>query len=694
MSNLEMFMQPRSIAVIGASNDKTRIGGRPIRYLVEGGFVGSIYPVNPKRNEVQGLRAYPRVEDVSGPVDCAIIATPADAVLSAVRSCANKGVKGIVMLSAGFAELGEAGKRMQDEFLAIARAHDIRIIGPNCLGLFNTANNIYMTFSGVYEDVVGTSGRIGVVSQSGGYAGELVTLAKRVGLNFGSWITTGNEADVEAGEVINAFAEDDNIDVILAYLEGVRNRDTLIKGLEAAAAKHKPVIIIKSGRSGQGALAAAAHTASLAGADTVYDAIFERYGAYRARTTEEMLDVAYAASRGVFPSGKRLVVLTGSGGIGVLSADFGQDEGLELAQLPDEVKSGVLDMVPNAGMHNPIDLTAKLAHEPELFARALDLILASGKLDMAYINIGVLAGMPYAAKRLVDSLTAVAARYPHIPMGVGVMAGDETVSQYEDAGFLQYLEPARALKSLAALHHFSEIWSRDVSAFAPCDAAMPEIPGGKALSETEAKQYVAAAGIRVPEEFLVQDASAATKAATHIGQAVAIKVVSSDLLHKTEFGGVALGVAIADAGARVDEVRASVTSLAPHARIEGFLITPMISGGTECFVGTHVDPVFGVTVTFGLGGIAVELYRDVTTRVAPIDKAMALEMIRSTKGSALLEGYRGRPKADVEALADAILKIVGLAQENAEKISTIEINPLLVMNEGEGVLALDAVITE
>lgn len=693
MSSTDVFMRPTSVAVIGASNDKTRIGGRPIRYLKEGGFSGSIYPINPSREEVQGLRAYPSVEDAPGPVDCAIIATPAETVLAAVQSCAKKGVKGIVILSAGFAELGTAGQQMQDEFVSVARAHGMRIIGPNCLGLFNTASNSFLTFSGVYDDVVGTSGRIGLVSQSGGYAGELVTLAKRVGLNFGAWITTGNEADVEAGEIIGAFAEDDNIDVILAYLEGVRNRDTLISGLEAASAKRKPVIVIKSGRSGQGALAAAAHTASLAGADAVYDAVFARYGAYRARTTEEMLDVAYAASRGVFPAGKRLVVLTGSGGIGVLAADFAQDEGLQMAALPDDARSAILEMVPNAGMHNPIDLTAKLAHDPELYARALDCTLASGKFDMAYLNIGVLAGMPYAAMRLVDSLTPVAARYPHIPMGVGVMAGPETISLYEKGGFLQYLEPARALRSLTALHHFSQAWSRTLPIPPTFDTAMPEIPAGKTLSEAEAKRYVAAAGIRVPEECLVQDAAAAIQAATRIGQAVAIKVVSADLLHKTEVGGVALDVAVADAGARVEEMRASVASHAPDARIDGFLITPMLRGGVECFVGTHIDPVFGVTVTFGLGGIAVELYRDVTTRVAPIDTAEALDMIGSTKGSALLQGYRGRAKADIEALADAIVKIARLAEANADRIGTIEINPLLVLDRGEGVIALDAVVT-
>lgn len=692
MSAIDVFMRPQSVAIIGASNDKSRIGGRPVRYLVEGGFSGPVYPINPTRDTVQGLRAYASVEDVSGPVDCAIIATPAETVLDAVKACARKGVKGVVILSAGFAEMGEAGQRMQDDFAAVARASAMRIVGPNCLGLFNTDSNSYLTFSGVYEDVVGTSGRIGLVSQSGGYGGEMVKLAKQVGLDFGSWITTGNEADVEAGEVIGAFAADDNIDVILAYLEGVRNRDSLIVGLKAARDKRKPVIIIKSGRSGQGALAAAAHTASLAGADSVYDAVFARYGAYRARSTEEMLDLAYAASRGVFPAGKRCLVLSGSGGIGVLAADFGQDEGLQLEPPPKDVRAAILEMVPNAGTHNPIDLTARLAHDPELYARALDCCLASGAFDLAYLNIGVLAGMPYAASRLVDSLAQVAARYPQIPMGVGVMASDDIVARYEQAGFLQFLEPARALHTLSGLHHFTGVWSKHLPSAPIFDGSIPLIADDKPFSEAEAKQFVAQGGIKVPEEYLVQDAEEALDAAKRIGQRVAIKVVSPDLLHKTEVGGVALDIDIADAGRRVETMHSAVVGHAPDARIDGFLVTPMVRGGVECFVGTHIDPVFGVTVTFGLGGIAVELYRDVTTRVVPIDHDEARDMIASTKGAALLRGYRGRPAADVEALADAIVRIAALAEANADTVGTIEINPLLALDEGAGVLALDAVI--
>lgn len=692
MRSLDVLMKPRSIAIIGASADVTRIGGRPIRYLREGGFAGAIYPISASRDEVQGLRAYRSVEDVPGEVDCAVLALPTDAALGAIQSCARKGVGGVVVLSAGFAEMGDEGRLVQDQMLAVGRAHDMRLLGPNCLGMYNLSTSAYLTFTGAFDDVKGTNGRLGIVSQSGGYAGELVIIAKKMGLTFGSWVTTGNEMDIEAGEVIRYFADSPDVDVITAYLEGIRSRDSFIAGLEAAKRNRKPVIVMKVGRSEQGAKAAAAHTASLAGSDAVYDAVLERYGAYRARTTEEMLDIAYAASRGIFPKSNRVVILTASGGIGVQATDFAEDEGLNPGPVPEDVRAKITEMVPNAATQNPIDLTGALAHHPELFAQGLEVTLESGAFDMAYMNIGVLAGLAYAIKPLVDSLSAAAVRFPDVPKALSVLAPPEAIAAYEAAGYLQFGEPARALRALAALGHFPKAWDRPLP-IAPDLSGCPRIAAGAALSEAEAKALLAQAGVAVPTEYLVQDAAGALAAGASIGRQVAIKVVSADLPHKTDVGGVALDVAIENAGTVLETMASTVAEKAPHAKIEGYLVTPMLTGGVECFVGVRRDPLFGPVVVFGLGGVAVELYRDVTSRLAPVDEAEALDMIDSVKGSALLKGFRGRPKADCAALAKAIVSISNLALANAETVDTIEVNPLLVLNEGEGVVALDAVIT-
>ena len=304
--NLDSLLRPRSVAMIGASGDVTRIGGRALRHLREAGFTGDIFPVNPSRSEVQGLKAWSTVADIPGRPDCAVLALPTGAVLPAIEDCARKGVGAAVIFSAGFAEMGEDGALLQNRILDVARSVGMRLLGPNCLGIYNLPARSFLSFSGIFDDVIGTDGRLGLVSQSGGYAGEVVKSAQEVGLNFGVWITTGNEVDIGLGEAMGYLAQSDDVDVVVGYIEGIRDPAAFFDALAVAHARRKPVIVLKVGRTEQGARAAASHTASLAGSDGVYDAVFARFGAYRARTTEEMLDVANAASRGRFPVGKRL----------------------------------------------------------------------------------------------------------------------------------------------------------------------------------------------------------------------------------------------------------------------------------------------------------------------------------------------------------------------------------------------------
>jgi acyl-CoA synthetase (NDP forming) len=689
--SLDNFLRPRAVAVVGASGDVTRIGGRALRHLKEAGFIGDIFPINPGRDEVQGLKAYKSVDDVPGRPDCAVLALATDAVLPAIEACARKGVRGAVIFSAGFAEMGAEGAAQQQRILEIARSTGMRLLGPNCLGMYNLHANTFLSFSGVFDDVKGTAGRLGLVSQSGGYAGEVVKSAQEVGLDFGVWITTGNEADIGLGEAIRHLARSDEVDVVVGYIEGVRDREAFFQGLAAAHASRKPVVVLKVGRTEQGARAAASHTASLAGADGVYNAVFRRYGVYRARSTEEMLDVAYAASRGRFPRGNRIVILTNSGGIGVQAADFAADEQLDTASVSGVVQAQIAAMSPNAATENPIDLTGQVANEPAMFARALDVVLSPGGFDMAYCNIGLIAGIPFIKQRLFDSMLESAGRFADIPVALTLTAPPETTALYNDAGYLCYRDPARAIKALAALATFPVAWERRLPG--PQDSTgLPKLTPGQAFSEAAAKTLLGQIGVASPAEHLVSDARGALVAAREIGRAVAIKIVSPDILHKTEVGGVALGVAPEDAGARLNTMRNAVTAAKPQASIEGFLVTPMLTGGVECIVGVHADPLLGPVIMFGLGGVTVELMKDITTRLAPVSEEEALEMIRSVKGFPLLDGFRGSPKADVPSLARAVSALSRFAAANAGIVRTIEINPLLVLREGDGVLALDAVI--
>ncbi len=690
-NTLDILLRPRSVAMVGASGDVTRIGGRALRHLKEVGFSGEIFPVNPGRDEVQGLKAYKTVDDVPGHPDCAVLALVSDAVLPAIEACARKGVRSAVIFSAGFAEMGVEGAALQQRILDVARGAGMRLLGPNCLGMYNLHANSFLSFSGIFDDVKGTAGRLGLVSQSGGYAGDVVLAAQEVGLDFGVWITTGNEADIGVGEALRHMADSDDVDVVVGYIEGVRDRDAFFQGLEAAHANRKPVVVLKVGRTEQGARAAASHTASLAGADGVYNAVFQRYGVYRARTTEEMLDVAYAASHGRFPRNKRIVILTNSGGVGVQAADFAADEQLDTAAVSDEVQAQIRALAPNSATQNPIDLTAQVANDPPIFAKALDFALTPGGFDMAYCSVGLIAGLPFIKQRLLDSMREGLASHPETPVGLSVVASPAIIAEYKEAGFLCYRDPARAIKALAALASFPTAWDRALPG-AEAIAGMPQLQAGQSFSEAASKALLAQIGVTPPAEHLVSDAQGAVAAARAIGRPVAIKVVSPDILHKTEIGGVALGVAPVDAGARLEAMAKAVAAAKPEAHIEGYLITPMLAGGVECIVGVHSDPLLGPVIMFGLGGVTVELMKDVTTRLAPVSEDEALEMIRSVKGFPLLDGFRGRPKADVPALARAVCALSRLAAANATIVRTIEVNPLLVLDAGEGVLALDAVI--
>lgn len=687
---LDALLRPRSVAMIGASADVTRIGGRALRHLRESGFGGEIYPVNPGRSEVQGLKAWSTVDDIPARPDCAVLALPTGAVLPAVTACARKGVAATVIFSAGFAEMGGAGEQLQEQIRRTAAEAGMRLLGPNCLGLYNLHANTFLSFSGIFDDVKGTAGRLGLVSQSGGYAGEVVKSAQEVGLHFGTWITTGNEVDVGLGEALHHLAISPDVDVVVGYIEGVRDTAAFFAALAAAHERRKPVILLKVGRTDQGARAAASHTASLVGSDSVYDAAFARYGAYRARTTEEMLDVAYAASRGRFPAGRRLAILTNSGGIGVQAADFAADDGLEMPEASPAVQQRLMELSPSGAPLNPVDLTGQVANDPPMFAHALEAVMGSGDFDMAYCNVGLIAGLPFIKTPLLDSLTAAAARYPQVPIALSVTAPDEVVARYAEAGFICIREPARAIRTLAALGRFAAAWARPLpQPVAPED--WPAVTAGTSFSEAAAKDLLGRIGVPSPPEYVVTDGPSARAAAAAIAAPVAVKVVSPDILHKSDVGGVALDVAPPDVPAQVEAMLATVRAAAPDARIDGCLVTPMITGGIECIVGVHLDPVLGPAIMFGLGGITVELLKDVATRLAPVSEDEALEMIRAIRSHPLLEGYRGRPRADLPALARAISRISALAAANPA-ITTIEVNPLLVFDEGRGIMALDAVI--
>lgn len=690
---ISTLMAPNSVALIGASDDPARIGGRPLRYLREAGFKGAIYPVNPKRETVQNYRAYASVADLPESPDVAILAVPASGTLEALKGCAARSVKSAIVFSAGFAETGEDGRRIQEEMAAVARDSGMRVLGPNCLGVFNSAAGYYGTFSAVLDESLIRPGPVGVVSQSGAYGSHIAHLARQRGLGIGSWITTGNECDIDVAEALRWMVEQPDINVVMAYAEGIRDRDTFIDALKVARLREKAIVFMKVGRSEVGAHAVSSHTAALAGSDTVFDAVFRQYGVWRAKTTEEQLNVAYACASGRYPRGNKLGIFTLSGGFGIQMADDAAAAGLDVAPMPEAAQDELKAMLPYASPRNPVDATAQALTDLPLMTGYISAMLEKGGYDFFAGIFGSGPASPTFAGRLREVLETASAASRDTIMSLTMSAPHEIVRSYEEKGFLIHEDGTALMTALGALVHFRRSFDQ-ARAGEVAETTSRAVPlGRQPMSEHEAKRVLSAAGIPFPEEVLVAPDQDAGAAAARIGFPVVLKIASPDIAHKTEIGGVVVGVqGEADAREAAVAIVARARKERPDARIDGVLVSPMIEGGVEIIAGVSRDPVFGPVVMFGLGGVFVEVLKDVTFRAAPFDAVEAGRMIREIRGYSMLEGVRGAPPADVKALAEMLSALSLFAAANADAIDSVDLNPVRVFEKGCGLLALDALI--
>ena len=690
--DLQPLLVPESVAVLGASNDPARIGGRPLRYMLAAGYRGALYPVNPNRDQVQGLKAYPSIADTPTPADCAIVALPANLVVQAVRDCAARGVRSAVIFSSGFAESGSEGAALQAELSRIVADTGIRVVGPNCLGIFNAAVSFYATFTSSLDSGFATPGKIAIISQSGAYGSHVFAIARSKGLGVRYWLTTGNECDVNVAEGIAWAAQRDEIEVIVAYAEGVRDGPALCRSLAVARSRRKPVIFMKVGRSEIGAQAAASHTASLAGADAIYDAVFRQHGAHRARSTEEMIDLAYVSSAGVFPTGRRIGLVTISGGVGVQMADAADDLGFEVAAMPEAAQAALKQILPYAATRNPVDITAQAFNDIGLVSKNFRLMLDQGGYDVIVAFFTMVAASPYIVDDLLASLVELRRDFPDRSIVLSLVASPEVVRRYEEAGYPVFEDPIRALTAVSALCDFGASFARCGPVEAETRRAdRPEVPD-RPLSEHESKSILTAAGLPMVQDHLVRTADDAAEAAAALGLPVALKVNAAEILHKTEIGGVILNLGSFDA---VREAYATLIERADRASGPGHdqvLVAPMVGGGVETILGIQVDPVFGPAVMLGLGGIFTEVLKDVVFRIAPFDIDEANRMIRELKGFEILTGLRGKPASDLSALAEALVGLSDFAVAAGDRISSVDINPFVVFAEGEGALGLDALV--
>jgi acyl-CoA synthetase (NDP forming) len=692
LASLSPLFEPRSVAIIGASTDPLKIGGRPVSFL-KNAFRGPIYPINPKATEIQGLPAYRAIGDIAPDIDLAICTVPGEFAEEALKSCAAKGVRAVVMFSAGFAEVGEEGGRAQERFADIARRSGMRLMGPNCMGLANLHAGMVASFHPAFGLSLPPPGRIGLVSQSGAFGGLCIQMACERGVGFAHMVTTGNEADVQAADALAYLAQDAATAVIMLYLEGCRDGARMIEALELARKSAKPVVAIKLGRTEAGAKAAQSHTAALAGADAVVDAIFRQFGVYRATNIEEFFDIGCAAAIGCLPANDRVGLVTVSGGIGVLMADDAVARGLDVAELPERAQSEFKKLVPFAGVRNPLDVTGQIINDSSLIEKAATLMLGEADYGSLACFQGSL-GSSYNPRNIPSVLAAwlnIKQRFPDRLITLSGLFAPDFRRSLEAAGIPTAQEPTHCVRTVNALNRFARTFA---TPFHRPTIAAPDgsLPAGH-LNEIDAMNVLRRAGLAVPGGRLVDSAEAAVSAAAALGYPVVMKVVSGAIAHKSDVGGVRLRLADAAAVREAfDGIMRDVKAHAPDAPVEGCLVAPMIEGGgVETIIGITRDPVFGPMVMFGLGGIMVEVLGDVTFRVPPFDEAEAHRMIREIRGYRVLEGVRGAPPADVDSLASALSAVSRFAAAHADQIVTLEANPFLVRARGSGAVALDAV---
>lgn len=696
-AHLDRLFNPRSIAVLGASETAGKIGAVPVTLLRRHGYGGAIYPVNPRVPAVQGLRAYPTLSDIEDDIDLVIVAVPAQLACDALAQARCGQVAAAVIFTSGFAETGEAGAAAQARLYQTAQDLGIRLLGPNCLGYMNVRAGVYATFSPAPMNGVVSAGDIAMVSQSGAFGAYAYSMARERGLGLSHWISTGNEADVDVSDCITWLADDPDTRIIMLYMEGCRDGEKFKRALSRAREVGKPVVVTKVGRTVSGARAAASHTAALAGDDAVYDALFRQYGAIRARTVEEFFNIGYALSVWkTLPATRALGVMTVSGGVGALMADEADESGLSLPELCTEAQARLLAKVPFAGPRNPVDVTGQAVSEPGLLLDTAIDMLEGGDYGALVVFLAAAGSSEALWPQFKTFACTLYERFPSTPVALCALFGAERRRELESMGCLVFSDPSAAVRTVAAVAGRTPARAGETGRGSTRGAAQQMTAGAlqdKTLNEVQALAVLREAGVPAIRSAVATSEAEAVKAARDIGGPVVLKVVSPDILHKSDIGGVKLSLHGEDA-VRIayGEILQSVRDHAPQARLEGVLVAPMLQGGVECIMGVHRDPVFGPVVMFGLGGIFVETLKDVSFRLAPFEHEEARAMMNEIRAAGVLRGVRGAPPCDTEAVADALVALSQLAYEHRDTISQIDVNPLLALPSGEGAMAVDAVI--
>ncbi|MBI3030980.1 MAG: acetate--CoA ligase family protein [Candidatus Rokubacteria bacterium] len=706
LAGLDRLFRPRSIALLGASEDFVKISGRPLKFLLDKGYEGKIFPVNPKYTTLAGLPCYPNVAAIPEPVDLAIVALPAAAVVDAVTQCAARGIPAAVVFSSGFGEVGEDGRRLERQLADAARRGGVRLCGPNTLGFMNTFDRVMATFSQAGEGEA-SGGPVGFVTQSGAFGTAIFALARQRGLPFGYFVNSGNEADLEFADLLDYVVADPRVRVAAGYIEGLKDGRKLLAVAERALELGKPIVVAKVGRSSAGARAALSHTGSLAGSDRVYSGVFRQKGIVRAAHEEELLDLVSAFLHCPLPRGRGLGIVTQSGGAGVLMADRAEEIGLAVPELAEETKERLRTVIPAFGSaKNPVDITAQFIADPGLLRSSLEIVLEDPRVDAAIFYLGL---MERFADQVVANLREVHAGAAKPLLVAWAGAPEAGLRALRECGICALPSATRAANAVRGLVEYAgarQRWTerRRGEVRAPGGGEALSLlaktcrsEGRRVLTTGESFGLLSRYGVGVARSRLSRTPAEAAQAAEAIGYPVALKIESPAIRHKTEARALRLDVAGQQEVLRAfQEVVTEARRQAPEADIHGVLVQEMIRNGTEVVLGVHHDPQFGPVVMVGLGGIFVEVLEDVSFRAAPLSREDAEQMVAELRGARVLAGVRGRPPADVPSLIDALLAVSRLAADTAGEIAELDVNPLLVLPAGRGAVAVDvlAVLAE
>ena len=679
---LEAALSPRSVAVIGASDNPHKVGGRPILYLQRYGFRGAIYPINPARATVQGLRAFARLDELPEVPELAIVAVAGEEAVRAVQACAARGVKVAVVMASGFGETGAPGLRVQESLVQAAKRAGMRLIGPNCQGLANFATGAVANFSTIFHELEGRDGPVAIVSQSGANSQAIYTLLHAKGLGVRHVHSTGNEADVTVADVAAAVIGDPGVRLLLLYMEAIADPQALATAAEAAREKGIPIVALKAGRSARGQKAASSHTGALAAEDRVVDAFFERHGIWRAADPHELVSAAALYLSGRPPRGKRLVFISNSGASCVMAADYAEEMGMPLACVTLQARAALSKALPSfAALDNPIDVTGALLGNPQLLSSVLPIVGEDAHSDLLLLALPV-AGTGYDVPRFARDLKSFQDAYGH---AVAVAAPQDPVrTEFEKIGIAGFAREREAMDALAQVAAHAALLGRPAPK--PRYQKFPALPAAF-LDEAQSLALLAAAGLPVIEHRLCRTEAEARAAAEELGQVV-VKACSPDVAHKSDHGLVVLGSN--DAAAEFRRMRARTAELG--ARFEGVIVARLAPKGHELALGARLDARFGPVVLIGDGGVYLEALKDFRLLLPPFSEAEVLEKLGELRAAPLLGALRGQPARDVQAFARMAVRLGEAMLEWNGAITLIDVNPVVVFETGRGAVAVDALV--